>query len=1365
MCSKKVNLCFWAFVLSFLVSFTAAGDDLDIYIGGGSEDASFKPNVLFIMDTSGSMRSKDNTTTSRMQKVQDALRQALTNATNINAGLMRFSNHGGPILYPVRDIDADVAPELIVPVTHPEDDGVEIGGTVTTVNTRIVHSQDDSDVLSAYRFRNLAIPQGATITGAYVRFTSVGYNNIPTNFVISADDVGDSAEITNTPNNLSERTKTSQTVLWDSENHWPESYAKVVSPDISSVIQEVVNNSEWCGGNNLTLFMQTESPQLGSYRASFSNDDGRSAAPQLVITYDKQTATGCVEDEKIYQIDRQSDNAEERSDGRQATGTELTFHSRYNSYIGLRFANIDLSQGATIKRAYLEFTATRSSTDNNGQMTIRGVNEDNPEDFYPYTRYLLRNKPKTSASVSWTSIPKWNKKQVYQSPDITAVVQEIVNRAGWERSNAIMLVLSDFNYSLRGANTFRGKPSGAAKLIIEYEGNASPDTISTVRQHLISKVDELSANGYTPIVDTLYEATRYFGGLSVDYGRRRGEEYSYSTTIRRETRVSHRDSYEGQDPIRPPGCTDENLNSVNCEEEEIPLGATYISPIADLQCQTNNHIVLLSDGQANYNHSVDKIQEMLSKTCISAAGGELCGLDLVKNINDSGDSVIDARVVTHTIGFSASTQANTFLNQLALQGGGGFYQAEDSSGLLDVFETILRQVKDVNATFVSPGVAVNQLNRLSHRDELYFALFKPAEGTNWPGNLKKYKISSDVILDQNGVSAVDSSTGFFSENSHSYWSTLADGNDVREGGAVSRLDLLRKMYFFENTPGSIFSEGNVLNENNSNITTDDVATTSLSQPDVMRTQVLQWARGVDVRDDDGDGSVTDVRHQMGDPIHSQPVIVNYAEDDSAVFVATNQGFLHSIDAEDGSENFAIIPKELLSNLYDFYSDGVSFNHIYGLDGDMVIRNVGEKKYLYVGMRRGGNNYYVFDITLKNDPKLVFTIDGGQGDYANLGQTWSRPIITKVNIGGTVKNVMIVGGGYDETQDDKLVRSADTVGNSVFMIDADTGALLWSASNTGATYTLEDMKYSIPARVSVIDRDKDGLADHMYVADMGGQIFRLDIYNGKPAYELVSGGLLASFSGDDEANNRRFYYGPDVSEVLLGQEQFYAVTIGSGFRAGPLNTVINDQFYMIRDNGIFVRDSNGKFSFPTTTHSQDTLYDATVQALTSQDDDEREAALEAFATKKGWYINLVVGGEKVLASPLTLDYKVFFTTYLPASSNTSQCAPPAGNSRAYLVNLLNGNAVRDLNRDNVEDASDRSALLAQTGIAPDTKILIENIATPVVCLGAECVSAVINVDDDGNEIACGTEFECLAQNIYGRFERVKKDVWKTEIEKQ
>jgi type IV pilus assembly protein PilY1 len=1358
---KRFTSSVSAFLLTILISMSALGDDLEIYLGTGGSSNVYNPNVLFIMDSSGSMRGRDDTDETRMLRVQNALKTALGSATNINAGLMRFSDFGGPILFPIRGIDMPVTPELVIPITAGSDDAHEVGGDVNISSNEFELTKGIIPVHTGLRYQNLRIPRGATITNAQIRFTSKGLNTSDAKLRIKAEAVGNATTFTAENSNISLRPTTSTEVTWDNDNNFPLSDESILSPDISAVIQEVVNRGDWCGGNSLNLIIEGFSAVLSSARKASSFEEGNGRSPQLLLTYDESTATGCMRERLIYQLNTQGQNAEEKKNGHENTGQELTFDDKANDYIGLRFASVDIPKNAAILDAYLEFTAYQNGTSSGASMTIQGVNEDHPNDFSPYVRYMQRDKSKTSA-VTWSNIESWYKDRDYKTPSIAAIVQTTVNRPGWKIGNKMMFIMSNFTTASRGAYTVNGKPSGAARLVVEFEGNATPGSSSTVRQHLMSKVDELTANGLTPIVDTLYEASQYFAGGPVYYGRKRGED-SVNSSVRQSTRVSHRASYAGADSVRPAGCNADNLSDSDCIQEYIPTGANYISPVTDLQCQVNNHIVLLSDGEANNNHSVGEIQSLLGTTC-SGSGGEKCGVDLVKNISDASGSAIDARVITHTIGFAANTTANNFLNQLALQGGGGFYQADNSEDLVLAFQSILRNVKDVNATFVSPGVAVNQLNRLTHRDELYFALFKPSEGNNWPGNLKKYRISGDQVLDKNGVNAVDSGSGFFSENSHSYWSTAQDGNDVREGGAASRLDLVRKVYFFD-SPGSVIIPKNQISENNTEITDADLALNPAVDPEGTRETVLKWTRGVDVRDDDGDGSTTDVRLQMGDPIHSQPVIVNYSATDSAVFVATNHGLLHSVDAETGEENFAIMPKELMANLNDFYRNGSSFNHIYGLDGDMVFREYEGKKYIYIGMRRGGNNYYVVDVTDKMDPKIVFTIDGGEGDFAKMGQSWSRPTITKVKIGTTVKDVMIIGAGYDEDQDAKINRSQDIVGNAVYMIDANTGDLLWSASNADADLTVSEMNYSIPARISAIDRDNDGLADHMYVADMGGQMFRFDIYNGKNISDLVKGGLLAQLGGDLPENNRRFYYAPDIAEVSTADDHYFAVAIGSGLRAGPLNTTIEDSFFMIKDKGVFERDGFNNYVLPSSPVTTSSLYDATEHLLTSDDDNEKALQRSLFASKDGWMIRLTQAGEKVLASPLILDYQVFFTTYLPASSSESACAPTTGNSRAYLVNLLDGNAVEDLNDNDEKDATDRYALLKQTGIAPDTKILIENIVKPVVCLGAECVSAVIETDENGAVVACGSDFECLARNIYGKFERVQKNTWKTEVERQ
>ena len=100
----------------------------------------------------------------------------------------------------------------------------------------------------------------------------------------------------------------------------------------------------------------------------------------------------------------------------------------------------------------------------------------------------------------------------------------------------------------------------------------------------------------------------------------------------------------------------------------------------------------------------------------------------------------------------------------------------------------------------------------------------------------------------------------------------------------------------------------------------------------------------------------------------------------------------------------------------------------------------------------------------------------------------------------------------------------------------------------------------------------------------------------------------------------------------------------------------------------------------------------------------------------------------------------------------------------MVELIDGNAITDLDGDNDLDHADRYAQLKQPGIAPESKILIQDITSPVICLGTECAATVVLNQAVGAPITCGTDFECLAKNIYNYFERVQKGSWKTETQR-
>ena len=114
---------------------TIHADDTDIYLTTGAVTSDVQANVLFVLDTSGSMTNKDDTGVTRLDRMKQALHEILDSANNLNVGLMRFHHRGGPVLYPVADINA---PAVTV-------ENLGDAGAVNSVTVRLSDPADDAD--------------------------------------------------------------------------------------------------------------------------------------------------------------------------------------------------------------------------------------------------------------------------------------------------------------------------------------------------------------------------------------------------------------------------------------------------------------------------------------------------------------------------------------------------------------------------------------------------------------------------------------------------------------------------------------------------------------------------------------------------------------------------------------------------------------------------------------------------------------------------------------------------------------------------------------------------------------------------------------------------------------------------------------------------------------------------------------------------------------------------------------------------------------------------------------------------------------------------------------------------------------------
>jgi type IV pilus assembly protein PilY1 len=1523
-------------------------DDTEIYLGNVNVNTGVRPNVLFILDTSGSMSGMDGMSQDRLDRMKDALKTILDDANNINVGLMRFTDPGGPILFPVSYIDEDVSvveagggsgADINVQIDSSSDDAEELvsGGSVdvlspqldlitataavgTTQVVRQVASQasnaeerlSDGDIITAnqidmnpsqangvrfdsvnipngamildarivftarnsdssstaltfhghldadaptfstacngcydvsgrtrtssfttwnptswstnneyltddlspivqeivnqpgwasgnamgfiqtnggagqrraytfqgsssraakleityatsitsddqiigLRFQGIGIPQGATVTSAVLEFWPAAIGSDVTNIRIYGEDSDDASSFAASVNNISSRTRTTTNVDWSNVPAWDDVNVVRQSPDVTGIVQEIVNRGGWCGDNAMAFVLELNGSGGGPRMAeSFDNDPSR--APVLRVNYDETSVVpgACINQWVQRQVEVSDDDAEETISSGSVSIGGASFDMRASQVNGLRFQNLPIAQGTRILEAQLVFTARSAST---GAATLRFHAED-ADDSPGFSSSVddVSARTTTTATATWTPADWDIVDEQHVSSDLTALVQEIVDRPGWSPGNSLTIVQSHDSGVERHAHTYNGNAAAAPMLRIKVNGAlvTGGSGFKTVRTRLKEIIEDLDHMGHTPIVDTLYEAARYYRGDSVYWGLTRGFDRlfgnfnapSTNDAVRRNTRVSNPASYSGGFVIRDAGCTDANLNAPECITEMIAGAAEYESPISDI-CQGNN-IVLLTDGIANHNDSEALIKSYIpTATCMTSNSDEACARDLVNwmQTNDmsvpfSGDQTIN----TYTIGFNFS---GDLLRDMANLGGGRFYEASTSNELANVFRAIITDILARTTSFATPSLSVNSFNRLFHRNDVYFSLFKPNARARWTGNTKKYQLCESAsdgcvlgeILDANDAPAIGSDNRIL-DLAESFWSGVIDGNEVEVGGAGNEIppNATRRVFTYTDvtTPPDdelLDQAVNEIRDANAAITKELLGDPLMSDAD--RTALIGWIRGQDVDDEDGDADLGENRYAFHDPLHSSPVAVTYGGTALApvdkLFVGTNDGGLRMLNAANGIEEWIFYPQTVMPRQRTLRANPTG-NHMYGIDGTpsiwmndentdgivdpaLDVDGDGTKEFVkvFVGMRRGGDNYYALDATQAEvtgpltdpqritdiSPTLMWRIEGNSTQFPRLGQTWSRPKVTRLRFGTDVagvselKSVLVFAGGYDDIQDTAFTPSG--LGNAIYVVDAETGArLFWiSATDHGGAQgvVVPEMTYPIPSDVAMFDSDADGTTNRLYVGDTGGQVWRVDFapdLSASAGLKAVVGKFATVSDGAEPADRRKFFYPPDIvqvtDQVFSSAGRYDMVTMVTGDRSHPLETTVQNRLYAMRDLHVAplvdgdpldpadddgLADGYGVVQGKTVALAGD-LFDVTTI------NDPSGADLTSLQAAKGFHVDLTGNGEKGLAPPIVLAGTVYFTTYLPDGViSSSSCSLAEGAGLLYAIDVLNGAAV-------------------------------------------------------------------------------------------
>jgi type IV pilus assembly protein PilY1 len=446
----------------------------------------------------------------------------------------------------------------------------------------------------------------------------------------------------------------------------------------------------------------------------------------------------------------------------------------------------------------------------------------------------------------------------------------------------------------------------------------------------------------------------------------------------------------------------------------------------------------------------------------------------------------------------------------------------------------------------------------------------------------------------------------------------------------------------------------------------------------------------------------------GKPILAQECPENAAKPRSATVIYDSQarsqgavifkpgadGVLHALDAQSEAELWAYTPPNLdVTHRADGLLSDIAVLRFDTDRNGVIEAAAGDKVWVYFGLRRGGRHYYALDATDRSRAQLLWKI--GPDELPGVGETWSTPMIARVRISGATQNgenlVVILGGGFDETR---------SSAHRVYMVDAASGALLWYAGGPGGVelpaapdLPLMEMLDPVAARVAAIDTNADLFADRLYTADLGGRVWRFDIWTGRDRSQLVTGGVFAMLS-DTAADARQFFNAPDVALIQRrGSPPYYNLAIGSGDRAHPFDITVHDRFYSLRDRNSFGPLTQAEYDALTPLRHAD-LSDIT----------NTLGGSAVVPAAPGWALDLRLNGgwsgEKVLAEAVTVNGVILFPTYRPLSAATC-----SGENRIYALNVDQGAPVLDFNDDQRLTTADASTLLTQGGIAGEVELTL------------------------------------------------------------
>ncbi len=421
-------------------------------------------------------------------------------------------------------------------------------------------------------------------------------------------------------------------------------------------------------------------------------------------------------------------------------------------------------------------------------------------------------------------------------------------------------------------------------------------------------------------------------------------------------------------------------------------------------------------------------------------------------------------------------------------------------------------------------------------------------------------------------------------------------------------------------------------------------------------------------------------HVLGDIVDSQAVYVkspqfNYADNgysefrannatrQGMIYVGANDGMLHAFKATDGSESWAYIPSMLLPKLYKLADKNYASNHTFYVNatprqGDVYYDGAWHT-ILVGGLGGGGRGFFALDVSTPSTPKVLweFTHDTSKGTGyikdADMGYSYGTPLISKLTDGTWV---VIVSSGYNNV-------SPGSGRGIVWVLNAKTGVVIKKIDTgfgTGDTTTTPVSGCSAgpcPAGLAklsayVASSDTDNRSLRVYGGDLYGNLWRIDLSSltasgGDAPVQLLA--VLKDANGKRQPITAR----PEVGNV----NSLPVIYVGTGAYLGvpDLNTNVQS-IYAVKDPLTVGSATSAIYNSPRTDLcDSSTKTDCFVKQTLVDTAGKRTATSTVdysvdFATMNGWFADLPETGERMNNDPDLQLGTLAFTSNIPSSSD-------------------------------------------------------------------------------------------------------------------